>query len=110
MNVYGKVKNDFQTDVTWNRVARLSGQGVRAAPAAATLYVLQKFPIIGWLPRYDYRWLLTDFVAGLTLAIMLIPQGLAYAKIATIPVQWGLMSSWLPAVIYTLMGTSKGRL
>jgi sodium-independent sulfate anion transporter 11 len=80
MNVYGKVKNDFQTDVTWNRVARLSGQGVRAAPAAATLYVLQKFPIIGWLPRYDYRWLLTDFVAGLTLAIMLIPQGLGLCK------------------------------
>lgn len=109
MKVYEKVKDDIKTDVTWNRVARFGKQGVRAAPAAATLYVLEKFPIVGWLPRYDYRWIINDFVAGLTLAVMLIPQGLAYAKIATIPVQWGLMSSWLPAVLYTFMGTSKGR-
>lgn len=109
MKVVETVKNDLRTDVTWNRVARLGAQGVRAAPRASTQYVLEKFPIIGWLPRYNYRWLLNDFVAGLTLAIMLIPQGLAYAKIATIPVQWGLMSSWLPAVLYTFMGTSKGR-
>ncbi|KAK4948151.1 hypothetical protein LTR10_013205 [Elasticomyces elasticus] len=107
MKVYDKVKDDIKTDVTWNRVARLGKQGVRAAPAAATLYVLEKFPIIGWLPRYDYKWIINDCVAGLTLAVMLIPQGLAYAKIATIPVQWGLMSAWLPAVLYTVMGTSK---
>ncbi|KIX05728.1 uncharacterized protein Z518_03700 [Rhinocladiella mackenziei CBS 650.93] len=107
MKVYEKVKNDIKTDVTWNRVYRYGILGVKAAPEAAALYVLEKFPIIGWLPRYDYRWLLNDFVAGLTLAIMLIPQSLAYAKIATISVQWGLMSSWLPAVIYAFMGTSK---
>ena len=108
MKVFDKVKDDIRTDFTWNRVARLGKQGVRAAPAAATLYVLDKFPIIGWLPRYDYKWIINDCVAGLTLAVMLIPQGLAYAKIATIPVQWGLMSAWLPAVLYTIMGTSKG--
>ena len=108
MKVFESVKNDIKTDVTWNRVARLSVKGVRAAPGAGAHYVAEKFPVIGWLPKYNYRWLINDLVAGLTLAVMLIPQSLAYAKIAKIPVQWGLMSSWLPAILYTIMGTSKG--
>ena len=108
MKVYERVKHDIKTDVTWNRVIRLGVQGARAAPAGGVQYVLEKFPIIGWLPKYNYRWALNDFVAGLTLAIMLIPQSLAYAKIAKIEVQWGLMSSWLPAILYTIMGSSKG--
>ena len=56
-----------------------------------------------------YPGLLNDVIAGLTLGIMLIPQSLAYAEIATIPVQFGLMSSWLPATLYAFMGTSKGK-
>jgi len=40
---------------------------------------------------------------------MLIPQSLAYAKIATIPGEYGLMSSWLPNFLYFIMGTSKGK-
>ncbi|KAL2415586.1 putative sulfate permease C3H7.02 [Exophiala dermatitidis] len=107
MKIVQKVKEDVRTDVTWNRVATYGIQGARAAPGAAVLYLLDKVPIVGWIPRYDYRWLLNDFIAGLTLAVMLIPQSLAYAKIATIPVQYGLMSSWLPAVLYAFMGTSK---
>ncbi len=109
MKLYERVKNDVKTDVTWNRVARIGIQGIRATPSAAGNYVVEKVPIVGWLPRYDYRWLLTDFIAGLTLSLMLIPQSLAYAKIAKIPVQYGLMSAWSPAVIYTFMGTSKGQ-
>jgi MFS superfamily sulfate permease-like transporter len=54
------------------------------------------------------RWLLNDLIAGLTVGLMLIPQGLSYAKLAGIPVQYGLMSSWLPSAIYAFMGTSKG--
>jgi solute carrier family 26 (sodium-independent sulfate anion transporter), member 11 len=67
------------------------------------------FPIVSWLPRYNYRWLLDDTVAGLTVGLMLIPQALSYAKIATIPVQYGLMSSWLPPSIYAFMGSTKGK-
>jgi sodium-independent sulfate anion transporter 11 len=40
---------------------------------------------------------------------MLIPQSLAYAKIATISGEFGLMSSWLPNFLYFIMGTSKGK-
>ena len=108
MRVVENIKEDLRTDVTWNRVARLSVKGARALPSASVQYVSEKVPIVGWLPRYNYRWIINDVIAGLTLGLMLIPQGLSYAKIATIPVQYGLMSSWLPASLYAFMGTTKG--
>ncbi len=108
MKFVENAKNDVRNDVTWNRVGRLTTRGARALPSASVEYVLDKFPIIGWLPRYNYRWLVNDVIAGLTIGLMLIPQGLSYAKLATIPVQYGLMSSWLPSAIYAFMGTTKG--
>ncbi|KAK3988917.1 sulfate transporter family-domain-containing protein [Cladorrhinum sp. PSN332] len=107
MKLFNTVKESLLNDYTWNRVGRLAAKGARALPRASAEYVLDKFPIIGWLPRYNYRWLVNDVIAGLTIGLMLIPQGLSYAKIATIPVQYGLMSSWLPSAVYAFMGTTK---
>ena len=103
-----KIRYDLRTDVNWNRAARLGVAGAKAFPSASFEYTTEKFPIIGWLPRYQWRWLLNDLIAGLTIGLMLIPQGLSYAKIANIPVEYGLMSSWLPAVLYAVTGTAKG--
>lgn len=44
---------------------------------------------------------------GITIGILLVPQSLAYAKVAEIPARYGLISSWLPTLFYTIMGTSK---
>ncbi|KAJ5088728.1 hypothetical protein N7456_012344 [Penicillium angulare] len=44
---------------------------------------------------------------GITIGILLVPQSLAYAKVANIPARYGLLSSWLPTLIYAIMGTSK---
>lgn len=109
MNLLRRAINDVKTDYTWYRAARLTKQGIKSFPSASTQYATEKFPMIAWLPRYDYRWIVNDCIAGLTIGLMLIPQALSYAKIAKIPVEYGLMSSWLPPGIYAFMGTSKGR-
>ncbi|KAI1077137.1 sulfate permease [Whalleya microplaca] len=100
-------QEELRTDVTLNRVARFAKKAPRKFPAAAGQYLLDKLPIIQWLPRYSPSWLAQDFMAGLTIGVMLIPQGLAYAKIATIPIENGLYSSWVPAAVAVFMGTSK---
>lgn len=102
--------NDVRTDYTWNRVGRVAKRGLRATPTTAAHYSLDKFPIIGWLPKYNPRWIINDVIAGLTIGLMMIPQSLSYAKIATIPVQYGLESAWLPPAIYAVMGSTKGLL
>lgn len=108
MNYLNRAFTDVKTDHTWNNAIRLTKKGARAAPAASVRYAEDKFPIIGWLPRYDWRWLVNDCIAGLTIGLMLIPQALSYAKIAKIPVEYGLMSSWFPPLLYAFMGTTKG--
>ncbi|KAK8049647.1 sulfate permease [Apiospora phragmitis] len=101
-------KDVIRTDTTTNRVKSFVVTGTPKLPSAAGQYLLGKFPIVQWLPRYHPSWLVQDFTAGLTIGVLLIPQGLAYAKIATIPIENGLYSGWIPAVMAVLMGTSKG--
>lgn len=45
------------------------------------------FPILTWLPRYQLRWLKMDLLAGLTVGLTTVPQALAYAEVAGLPVQ-----------------------
>ena len=47
-------------------------------------FVLDRFPFLRWGLQYNVRWLLADVVAGLTVGLMVVPQGLAYAKIANL--------------------------
>ena len=65
------------------------------------------FPILQWLPNYKKAYLSGDIGAGLTVGIMLIPQGMAYAMIAGLPPVFGLYASLVPQLIYALMGTSR---
>lgn len=45
------------------------------------------FPILTWLPRYNLTWLKMDLIAGLTVGLTAVPQALAYAEVAGLPVQ-----------------------
>lgn len=65
------------------------------------------FPFLGWLPNYNKEWLKGDLGAGLTVGVMLIPQGMAYASIAGLPAVYGLYASVIPLIIYALLGTSR---
>ena len=64
-------------------------------------------PILEWFPKYDKKWLKGDIGAGLTVGVMLIPQGMAYASIAGLPAVYGLYASIVPILIYAIFGTSR---
>ena len=65
------------------------------------------FPIVSWIKSYSKEELKSDFAAGLTVGVMLIPQGMAYAMIAGLPPVYGLYAALFPQVVYAFMGTSR---
>jgi len=70
--------------------------------------VLKKIlPILSWLPDYNRGKFAKDLPAGITVGIMLVPQGMAYALIAGLPMVYGLYASLVPQIIYGLTGTSR---
>ncbi|XP_055934031.1 pendrin-like [Argiope bruennichi] len=70
---------------------------------------LQKaFPILRWLPDYSIKNdLFLDVLTGITLLILHVPQGMAYAQLASVSPIYGLYTSFYPVLIYILLGTSK---
>ena len=77
-----------------------------------TLYFLnemwrQFFPILDWLPKYKKVHFSGDFFAGLTVGVMLIPQGMAYAMLAGLPPIFGLYAAFVPQLVYAFTGTSR---
>ena len=64
-------------------------------------------PILNWLRNYKKAWLAGDVFAGLTVGIMLVPQGMAYAMLAGLPPIHGLYAATLPLIIYAIFGTSR---
>ncbi|KAG2468682.1 S26A2 protein, partial [Polypterus senegalus] len=67
-----------------------------------------RVPVLDWLPRYRLRrWLLGDAIAGLTVGIVHIPQGMAFALLTSVAPIYGLYTSFFPAILYMLFGTGK---
>lgn len=64
-------------------------------------------PALSWLGSYDKRNLGPDLMAGLIVAVMLVPQGMAYALLAGLPPVTGLYASTLPLIAYALFGSSR---
>lgn len=64
------------------------------------------FPFLHWLPKLNQQILLTDLLAGLTGAIIVLPQGVAYALIAGLPPEYGLYAAIVPAIVAALFGSS----
>ncbi|XP_039201867.1 sodium-independent sulfate anion transporter [Crotalus tigris] len=67
----------------------------------------KRLPVLTWLPKYSLQWLQLDFMAGLTVGMTVVPQALAYAVVAGLPMEYGLYSSFMGCFIYCLLGTSK---
>jgi len=64
-------------------------------------------PAVTWLREYDPAWLRGDVVAGFTAAAVVVPQAMAYADIAGLPLWVGLYTALVPLVVYAVTGTSR---
>jgi len=70
-------------------------------------WILSKLTIVRWFPNYRAGDLKSDLASGITVGVMLIPQGMAYAVLAGLPAIYGLYASLVPLMIYPLFGTSR---
>ncbi len=69
--------------------------------------LLQRFfPFLRWLP-YGGATLRADFLAGLTVALVLVPQSMAYAQLAGMPAYFGLYAAFLPVMVAAMWGSSN---
>ncbi|XP_065790838.1 solute carrier family 26 member 10-like isoform X8 [Muntiacus reevesi] len=90
----------------WSRLWRRRARAC-SGPGAWRL-LLARLPPLRWLPHYRWRaWLLGDAVAGLTVGIVHVPQGMAFALLTAVPPVIGLYTSFFPVLIYTLLGTGR---
>ncbi|MBK6952818.1 MAG: sulfate permease [Crocinitomicaceae bacterium] len=64
-------------------------------------------PSVSWVKNYKKSQFKGDLAAGLTVGVMLIPQGMAYSMIAGLPPVYGLYAALVPILIYALLGTSR---
>ncbi len=64
-------------------------------------------PSVSWVKSYKKSQFKGDLAAGLTVGVMLIPQGMAYSMIAGLPPVYGLYAALVPILIYALLGTSR---
>ncbi len=69
--------------------------------------VTKFFPFLNWFRNYSLNSLRIDGISGLTVALVLIPQSMAYAQLAGLPPYYGLYASFLPPMIASLFGSSR---
>jgi high affinity sulfate transporter 1 len=81
------------------------GRGDALARAAAR--IARFVPIVGWLPRYDRADLVPDALAGLTQWGVMVPVALAYASLAGLPPETGLITAFAALAAYAAFGTSR---
>ncbi|KAK0631840.1 sulfate transporter family-domain-containing protein [Immersiella caudata] len=80
---------------------------LRPSKQQAVEYLLSLFPFLSWIGHYNLQWLIGDLVAGITIGAVVVPQGMAYAKLANLEVQFGLYSSFMGVLVYWFFATSK---
>ncbi|PMD47655.1 hypothetical protein L207DRAFT_628266 [Hyaloscypha variabilis F] len=97
----------LKQDANFSRVGRGVVLGARGLRAGTGRYFSNKVPIVQWVTGYVPKWFIGDAIAGSSVGMLLFPQAVMYSTLAGVPVQQALLASWLPGVIYTIMGTTK---
>ncbi|KAJ6721264.1 hypothetical protein OIU85_024361 [Salix viminalis] len=96
-----RLKETFFPD---DPLRQFKGQPLEKKWMLAAQYI---FPILQWGPNYSFKLFKSDFVSGLTIASLAIPQGISYAKLASLPPIVGLYSSFVPPLVYAVLGSSR---
>ncbi|KAJ0094944.1 hypothetical protein Patl1_15411 [Pistacia atlantica] len=96
-----RLKETFFPD---DPLRQFKGQSLKKKWLLAAQYI---FPILEWGPNYSFKLFKSDIVSGLTIASLAIPQGISYAKLASLPPIVGLYSSFVPPLVYAVLGSSR---
>ncbi|XP_019421615.1 PREDICTED: probable sulfate transporter 3.3 isoform X1 [Lupinus angustifolius] len=96
-----RLKETFFPD---DPLRQFQGQSLNRKLILGAQYV---FPILQWGPNYTLKLFKSDLVSGLTIASLAIPQGISYAKLANLPPIVGLYSSFVPPLVYAVLGSSR---
>lgn len=78
-----------------------------AKGCCSTKILKRRAPVIAWAPKYQPKFLFEDMVAGVTVGLTAIPQGIAYAVVAGLPPQYGLYSGFMGSFVYIFFGSCK---
>ncbi|KAG5307986.1 S2611 protein, partial [Acromyrmex insinuator] len=70
-------------------------------------YAVRRLPVLNWLPRYKPTWFLQDALAGITVGLLAVPQGIAYGALAGLNPEHGLYAAFMASFTYILFGTCK---
>ena len=70
-------------------------------------FIVRILPFLSWLEDYSWIAARADLISGLTVALVLIPQSMAYAQLAGLPPHYGLYASFLPPMVAALFGSSR---
>jgi len=84
----------------------MEGQGLSSRQRFMSPLALKVFPFLAWRHRVNRKTLRADALAGLVAAVLVLPQGVAYATLAGMPPEYGLYGAMLPAIVGALWGSS----
>lgn len=80
---------------------------IRSVALQCSVYLVRLFPFLRWWYLVDRRSVKNDILAGLTGAVVVLPQGVAFAMIAGLPPVYGLYTAMVPPIIAGLFGSSR---
>lgn len=86
-----------------NVCKKITKKCLRNTFSTKTLY--KRLPIIKWLPKYKAEYIIQDIIAGVTVGLTAIPQGIAYAVIAGLSPEYGLYASLTSGIVYVFFGS-----
>ena len=100
-NLQKKLKTETFSEEMMTVMKRTTGR------VCSRKFLINRLPILTWIVGYNLEMLLCDTIAGVTTALTVIPQGIGYAPLAGLPLQYGLYCSIVPGFVYCLFGTIR---